>query len=353
MELQKVTQVVHTEQDILLEVKGLTKYFPIKGGLLSRTKGLVKAVDNVSFSIKKGESLGVVGESGCGKSTLGRTLLRLLEPTKGDVFYQGENIFDLNKKEIRKQRRKMQMIFQDPYSSLNPRMKIGNILAEPLRLYKLGSEEERKKRIEDLMKIVGLDSEYLKRFPHELSGGQRQRIGVARALLLNPEFIVCDEAVSALDVSIQSQIINLLQDLQEQFNLTYFFIAHDLSVVKHLSDRIAVMYLGEIVELTDKKNIFEQPLHPYTESLLSAIPIADPEIQRKRNRIVLKGDVPNPENPPTGCRFHTRCPYSEEICKSKKTELKNINEGNPSKPEHFVACHFATELNLTGVKNMM
>lgn len=352
MELQKVTQVVHAEQDILLEVKGLTKYFPIKGGLLSRTKGLVKAVDNVSFSIKKGESLGVVGESGCGKSTLGRTLLRLLEPTKGDVFYQGKNIFDLNKKEIRKQRRKMQMIFQDPYSSLNPRMKIGNILAEPLRLYKLGSEEERKKRIDDLMKIVGLDSEYLKRFPHELSGGQRQRIGVARALLLNPEFIVCDEAVSALDVSIQSQIINLLQDLQEQFNLTYFFIAHDLSVVKHLSDRIAVMYLGEIVELTDKKNIFEQPLHPYTESLLSAIPIADPEIQRKRNRIVLKGDVPNPENPPTGCRFHTRCPYSEEICKSKKTELKNINEGKPLKPEHFVACHFATELNLTGVKNM-
>lgn len=352
MELQKVTQVVHAEQDILLEVKGLTKYFPIKGGLLSRTKGLVKAVDNVSFSIKKGESLGVVGESGCGKSTLGRTLLRLLEPTKGDVFYQGKNIFDLNKKEIRKQRRKMQMIFQDPYSSLNPRMKIGNILAEPLRLYKLGSEEERKKRIDDLMKIVGLDSEYLKRFPHELSGGQRQRIGVARALLLNPEFIVCDEAVSALDVSIQSQIINLLQDLQEQFNLTYFFIAHDLSVVKHLSDRIAVMYLGEIVELTDKKNIFEQPLHPYTESLLSAIPIADPEIQRKRNRIVLKGDVPNPENPPTGCRFHTRCSYSEEICKSKKTELKNINEGKPLKPEHFVACHFATELNLTGVKNM-
>ncbi|MDR7238079.1 ABC transporter ATP-binding protein [Neobacillus drentensis] len=353
MELQLVTRAEQTEKEILLEVKGLTKYFPIKGGLLSKTKGWVKSLDNVSFTIKKGESLGVVGESGCGKSTLGRTLLRLLEPTKGEVYYQGENVFALDKGEVRKIRRKMQMIFQDPYSSLNPRMKIGTILEEPLRLFNLGSEDERKKRIDDLMKIVGLDSDYLNRFPHELSGGQRQRIGIARALLLNPEFIVCDEAVSALDVSIQSQIINLLQDLQEQFNLTYFFIAHDLSVVKHISDRIAVMYLGEIVELTDKKSIFEQPLHPYTESLLSAIPIANPEIQRKRKRIVLQGDVPNPDNPPTGCRFHTRCPYTQEICKSKKPAFNNVNEGDSSKPEHFVACHFANELTLNGVEGIV
>lgn len=347
------TRAEQTEKEILLEVKGLTKYFPIKGGLLSRKKGWVKSLDNVSFTIKKGESLGVVGESGCGKSTLGRTLLRLLEPTRGEVYYQGENVFALDKAEVRKIRRKMQMIFQDPYSSLNPRMKIGTILEEPLRLFKLGSEAERKKRIDDLMEIVGLDSDYLNRFPHELSGGQRQRIGIARALLLNPEFIVCDEAVSALDVSIQSQIINLLQDLQEQFNLTYFFIAHDLSVVKHISDRIAVMYLGEIVELTDKKSIFEQPLHPYTESLLSAIPIANPEIQRKRKRIVLQGDVPNPDNPPTGCRFHTRCPYSQDICKSKKPAFNNVNEGDSNKPEHFVACHFANELILNGVEGIV
>ncbi|EKN63452.1 ABC transporter ATP-binding protein [Schinkia azotoformans] len=338
-------------QQTLIEVKNLTKYFPIKGGLLSRTRGWVKSVDQVSFTIKKGESLGVVGESGCGKSTLGRTLLRLLQPTNGEVYYDGKNIFDLSKDEIRKLRRKMQMIFQDPYSSLNPRMKIGTILEEPLRLYNLGTPEERKKRINDLMEIVGLDSEYLKRFPHELSGGQRQRIGIARALLLNPEFIVCDEAVSALDVSIQSQIINLLQDLQEKFNLTYFFIAHDLSVVKHISDRIAVMYLGEIVELTDKKTLFEQPLHPYTESLLSAIPIANPSIQRNRKRIVLKGDVPNPDNPPSGCRFHTRCPYSQDICRSEKPQFHNINEGNMEESEHFVACHFAKELNLDGIKN--
>jgi peptide/nickel transport system ATP-binding protein/oligopeptide transport system ATP-binding protein len=345
------------KREILVEVSGLKKYYPITGGLFSRTIGWVKSLDNVTFNIYKGETLGVVGESGCGKSTLGRTLLRLVEPTEGKTLFNGRNVYEMQGEELRLLRKKMQMIFQDPYSSLNPRMRIRAILDEPLRVHQFGPKKERERYISELLHLVGLDESHLDRYPHELSGGQRQRIGIARALLLKPDFIVCDEAVSALDVSVQSQIINLLDDLQQRFGLTYMFISHNLSVVKHISDRIAVMYLGEIVELADKETLFHRPLHPYTSALLSAVPLANPN-KKMRNRIVLSGDVPNPAKPPSGCRFHTRCPYARDICAAEKPDLRNVHNKDQNEhaaggmTEHYVACHFAGELKIDGIQRL-
>lgn len=299
----------------LLEVKGLKKYFPIKKGIFSKTVGYVKAVDDVSFTIKKGETLGLVGESGCGKTTTGRAILRLIEPSAGSVKFKGEEVTTMKAERLRELRRKMQIIFQDPYSSLNPRITVGGMLTEILKVHGLRkTEAEMKDRVEELLKLVGLNPLHARRYPHEFSGGQRQRIGIARALSVEPEFIVCDEPVSALDVSIQSQVLNLLMDLQQQFGLTYLFIAHDLSVVKHISDRVAVMYLGEVVEITDYKQMYATPKAPYTEALLSAVPIANPN--HKRQRIVLTGDVPSPANVPSGCYFHPRCPKVMTECKS-------------------------------------
>ncbi|MFN2363899.1 MAG: ABC transporter ATP-binding protein, partial [Halarsenatibacteraceae bacterium] len=301
------------ENESLLEVKNLKKYFPVKSGVFRRTVGYVKAVDDISFKIKSGETLGLVGESGCGKSTTGRTILRLLEATEGEVIFDGKNIHELNKKDMRSVRRQMQIIFQDPYASLNPRMTVADIIGEPMDIHNLAkNKQERNQKVEDLLERVGLMADHMKRYPHEFSGGQRQRIGVARALAVNPHLIICDEPVSALDVSIQAQVINLMQELQDEFDLTYLFIAHDLSVVKHISDRIAVMYLGKLVELADKKELFDNTLHPYTRSLLSAIPVADPTYEKER--IILEGDVPSPMDPPSGCRFHPRCPEAIDIC---------------------------------------
>lgn len=314
----------------LVEIKNLKKYFPIKKGLLSRTVGHVKAVDGLDFTIYKGETLGLVGESGCGKSTTGRTILQLLQPTEGEVLYEGRNLVGMNPGQLRKLRKDMQMVFQDPYASLDPRMTVGDIIAEPLGIHWLVSGKERDRRVEELLNVVGLSGYHAKRYAHEFSGGQRQRIGIARALALQPKLIVADEPVSALDVSIQSQVINLLQDLQEQFQLTYLFIAHDLSVVKHISDRIGVMYLGRIVELGDKHELFESPKHPYTKALLSAVPIPNPLV--KKERIVLQGDVPSPANPPSGCSFHPRCSECMAICRTEKPVLKEVNG-------QFVACH--------------
>jgi len=323
-----------TQVEKLLEVKGLKKYFPITQGIIfQRVKAHVKAVDGLDFFIRKGETLGLVGESGCGKSTTGRTILQLYRPTAGDVYFKGQDLATMKGEELRKMRRHMQMIFQDPYASLNPRMTVGDIIGEPLEVHNIAKGKEKKERVQELLQIVGLNPYFVNRYPHEFSGGQRQRIGVARSLAVNPDFIVCDEPISALDVSIQAQIINLLEELQQKFNLTYLFIAHDLSVVRHISDRVAVMYLGKIVELTDRNSLYDNPLHPYTKALMSAVPIPDPIIEEKRERIILVGDVPSPVNPPSGCRFHTRCPLAIDICKKEDPVFRDV--GN----QHYVACH--------------
>ncbi len=317
--------------EYLLETNDLKMHFPIKAGILKRTVGHVKAVDGVDLAVRRGETLGLVGESGCGKSTLARLILRLLEPTEGEVIFEGEDILGYDRKRMLGVRKDMQIVFQDPYASLNPRMTVGNIVSEPLKTHDFGgSSDDRKKRVQELLEVVGLNPEHYNRYPHEFSGGQRQRIGVARAIALNPRLIICDEPVSALDVSIQAQVINLLEDIQQEFDLTYVFIAHDLSVVKHISDRVAVMYLGKIVEIADRSTLYDEPRHPYTASLLSAIPVPDPA--RKRDRIVLKGDVPTPINPPSGCRFHTRCPEAVPDCARIDPDLREVSPG------HTVAC---------------
>src|SRR3989338_432818 len=322
-------------QDKLIEIKQLVKHFPIKKGLFSREVGSVKAVNSVTLDIYKGETLGLVGESGCGKSTLGRSIIRLIEPTSGEVLFRGENFLSYSSRELRQARRHMQIIFQDPYASLNPRMTIGSIIGEPLSIHKLvSSRREKTDRVVELLHEVGLRPDLLNRYPHEFSGGQRQRIGIARAIALKPEFIVCDEPVSALDVSIQAQVINLLSDLQKKFKLTYLFIAHDLKVVEYISNRVAVMYLGEIVELARSEDIYRDPKHPYTQALLSAIPVPDPKA--KKQRIILKGDVPSSINPPSGCPFHTRCHYKIiDRCKTEHPPLRELAPG------HWVSCHLA------------
>lgn len=315
----------------LLEVKNLKKYFPIHGGILGKRIGEVRAVDNVSFQVKEGEILGIVGESGCGKSTTGKSILRLIEPTEGEVWFEGNEVTTLSSEEMRKLRRNMQIIFQDPYASLNPRHTVEKIIGEPLFVHGMKSTEERKKRVRELLEVVGLSAYHATRYPHQFSGGQRQRIGIARALANNPKLIICDEPVSALDVSVQSQILNLMEDLRDEFNLTYIFIAHDLSVVKHISDRVGVMYLGRMVELADKDELYDNPKHPYTQALLSAVPDPDPDIEKER--IILQGDVPSPANPPTGCAFHTRCPAAIDICSKARPTF------DPVSNHHFVACH--------------
>ncbi len=322
------------DKQVLVRVENLKKHFPITRGIIfQRQVGAIKAVDGVTFDIYRGETLGLVGESGCGKSTTGRTILQLYRPTAGNVYFEGENLVEMRGEQLRRQRRKMQMIFQDPYASLNPRMTVGNIIGEPLEVHNVASGRERQERVQELLKLVGLNPYFVNRYPHEFSGGQRQRIGVARALALNPSFIVCDEPISALDVSIQAQVVNLLEDLQEELGLTYLFIAHDLSMVRHISDRVAVMYLGKIVELTDRDSLYSNPQHPYTEALLSAVPIPDPDVEEKRKRIILKGDVPSPANPPEGCNFCTRCPKVMPVCHEVEPEFKEIAPG------HWCACH--------------
>ena len=320
----------------LLEVRDVVKHYPVTGGIFLRRIASVKAVDGVSLGILPGETLGLVGESGCGKSTLGRVILRLEEPTRGDILFQGESILGYDAEKMRVLRREMQIIFQDPFSSLNPRKNVAHIVGEPLYVHGMTDRQERETRVLDLLDVVGLKREHMRRYPHQFSGGQRQRIGVARALALNPKLIICDEAVSALDVSIRGQVINLLQDLQKEFGLTYLFISHDLSVVEHISDRVAVMYLGKLVELTDSGSLYTTPLHPYSQALLSAAPIPDP--RRKKKRVILTGDVPSPIAPPPGCRFHTRCLYTKDVCTQEEPPLREVQ------PNHFAACLFAEEI---------
>ncbi len=324
-------QVREEGRRVVLRVQDLAKHFPVKHGLFGRVSGHVYAVDGVSFSIHEGETLGVVGESGCGKSTLGKTVLRLLPPTSGQILLRGKDITLMPERHLREQRRQMQMVFQDPYASLNPRMRCGEIVGEPLTIHGLASGREKEQRVTALFERVGLRPDQKKRYPHQLSGGQRQRVGVARALALTPSLIIADEPVSALDVSVQAQVINLLKDLQRDSSLAYLFISHNLAVVEHISHRIAVMYVGKLVELTDKKTLFRSPLHPYTEALLSAVPVPDPGA--KRDRIILHGDVPSPMNPPPGCAFHTRCPYVKDICRTQVPALREVTSG------HFAACH--------------
>jgi oligopeptide transport system ATP-binding protein len=321
-------------KDVLVRVSGLKKHFPITQGIIfQRQVGTVKAVDGLDFEVIRGETLGLVGESGCGKSTTGRTILQLYRPTAGDVYFEDTNLAEIKGGSLRHMRRRMQMIFQDPYASLNPRMTVGNIIGEPLEVHGIASGKQKRERVQELLNLVGLNPYFVNRYPHEFSGGQRQRIGVARALALQPEFIVCDEPISALDVSIQAQVVNLLEDLQEQFGLTYLFIAHDLSMVRHISDRVAVMYLGRIVELADRFEVYDNPQHPYTQALLSAVPIPDPVADAKRQRIILEGDVPNPANPPHGCNFNTRCPRVMDICYEEDPAYIDVGGG------HYCACH--------------
>lgn len=323
------------QNNTLLRIQNLKVYFPILRGIIwQRQVGWVKAVDGLTFDIKRGETLGLVGESGCGKSTTGRAILQLLQPTAGRVYFEDTDLTTVTGESLRQMRRRMQMIFQDPYASLNPRMTVGNIISEPLEIFGLTEGSTKQERVEQLLGVVGLSPEFVHRYPHEFSGGQRQRIVIARAVAVNPDFVVCDEPIAALDVSIQAQVINLMQSLQAELSLTYLFIAHDLSIVRHISDRIAVMYLGKIVELADRVALYENPLHPYTQALLSAVPIPDPAVEAKRQRIVLQGDVPSPTNPPQGCRFHTRCPIAADICK-QEPPFRDLGNG------HYVACHFA------------
>ena len=317
----------------LIEVKGLKKYFPVRKGFFGGNVQHVKAVDDVSFHIKRGETLGLVGESGCGKSTTGRTVIRLYDPTDGQIIFDGKDISKLSQKQLLPYRKKIQMIFQDPYASLNSRMTVGDIIGEPLDIHNIASGKERVERIQSLLETVGLNADHANRYPHEFSGGQRQRVGIARALAVEPEFIIADEPISALDVSIQAQVVNMLEDLQSEMGLTYLFIAHDLSMVKHISDRIGVMYLGKMVELADSDELYYRPQHPYTQALLSAVPIADPKAAKESSRIILEGDVPSPLNPPSGCRFRTRCRYAMDICAQAEPEFKDVGGG------HWVACH--------------
>ena len=317
----------------LVEIKDLCKYFKTKKGLFSGNKGLLKAVDGVSLNIEKGETLGLVGESGCGKSTLGRTLLKLYNPTAGEIFYNNNEIGSLSNKDMKSYRKHMQMIFQDPYASLNPRMTVGDIIGESLDIHNIAQGKEREEKIKYYINKVGLHPDHINRYPYEFSGGQRQRIGIARALAVNPNFIVCDEPISALDVSIQAQIVNMLEELQDEMRLTYLFIAHDLSMVKHISNRVGIMYLGKLVEISDSEEIYNNPVHPYTKALLSAIPIPDPDIAKSKQRIILEGDIPSPIDPPPGCRFMSRCRYVKEICKEEEPKLKEVSPG------HCVACH--------------
>ena len=324
------------ENEVLLSVQDLHKHFPIKDGVIfTRTKGYVHAVDGVSFDIFKGETLGLVGESGCGKSTTGRTILQLQRPTSGKVIFEGRDLASLQGSELRAVRKDLQIIFQDPYACLDPRMSVAQLSGEPMRIHGITKGDDRIRRTRQLMELVGLNPAFINRFPHEFSGGQRQRIGIARALALEPKLIVCDEPISALDVSVQAQVVNLLEDLQKEMGLTYLFIAHDLSMVRHISNRIAVMYLGVIVELADRNELYDQPLHPYTQALLSAVPYPDPFIEEERQRIILEGDVPSPINPPSGCRFRTRCRFAQEVCAKERPEFREY------RPGHYAACHLA------------
>ena len=321
--------------NVLVRVENLTKHFPITQGIVvQRQIGAVRAVDNVSFDIREGETLGLVGESGCGKSTTGRTMLQLYRPTSGKVYYQDQDLTTIKGEELRRMRRNMQIIFQDPYASLNPRLTVGDIIGEPLEVHRVEkSKKKRQERVQELLRLVGLNPYFINRYPHEFSGGQRQRIGVARALALQPKFIICDEPISALDVSIQAQVVNLLEKLQDEFGLTYLFIAHDLSMVRYISDRTAVMYLGKIVELAEREELYSHPLHPYTQALLSAVPVPDPVVERTRQRMILTGDVPSPVHPPSGCNFHPRCPLAQQVCQEEEPEWREVS------PSHWVACH--------------